>query len=374
MTTHYFDYASSAPPFPESLAEFNRVSSEYIGNPSSAHDIGRNAHKALHDIKKKFKEICGCEETDLILTSGGTEANNMVIRGVMEKHPKGRLLLATDVHESSWFAQEFYRNRVDVVPLDKNGQLSLQEIQNAINRKTVLFSTVHVCNETGIIHDIANCSDLCQKHKIFFHCDGAQALGHIDLDLNKTYIDFYTFSAHKFGGLRGTGGVFAKTTELMPQIMGGGQERELRAGTENVAGLAAALKALEISNSMILAESARLKNLADVLVEEIKKQDVEFIINSGEFGLPGLLSISFPGTMATNLVAEMSLIGFALSSGSACHSNDVEPSRIILALGRAKEEALGTVRISMGRNINEEEVRELANVLGPIVKKHKMLA
>jgi cysteine desulfurase len=156
--------------------------------------------------------------------------------------------------------------------------------------------------------------------------------------------------------------------------MGGGQEQELRAGTENVAGLAAAVKALEISNSMIPAERSRLKYLSDLLLDILNKQGVEFIINSDENGLPGLLSISFPGSMATNLITEMSLRGFALSAGSACHSNDIEPSRIIIALGRSKKQALGTVRISMGRNSNEEEVRELAKVLGQVVERHKILA
>jgi cysteine desulfurase len=374
MTAHYFDYASSTPPFPEALAEFTRISTDHFGNPSSAHYTGREANKTLTDFKNKFKEICYCEKARLILTSGGTEANNLVIKGVMEKYPQGRLLLAADVHESSWFAKEFYRNRVDVVPLEKNGRLSLKKIQHAINRKTIIFSAVHVCNETGAIHDIAAYGELCQNNKIFFHCDGSQALGHIEVNSDKVSVDFYTFSAHKFGGPRGTGGLFANSTELAPQIMGGGQEQELRAGTENVAGLAAAVKALEISNSMIPAERSRLKYLSDLLLDILNKQGVEFIINSDENGLPGLLSISFPGSMATNLITEMSLRGFALSAGSACHSNDIEPSRIIIALGRSKKQALGTVRISMGRNSNEEEVRELAKVLGQVVERHKILA
>lgn len=374
MAFHYFDHASSCPPIPEALAEFIRVSEELYGNPSSAHFPGREAQKAMEEMKRRFGELCQWKKARIILTSGGTEANNLVIRGLMEKFQKGRLLLAIDVHESAWFAKQFYKGRADVVFLEKNGQLSLKKIQNSIRKNTILFSAVHVCNETGIIHDIAAYGELCRENNILFHCDGVQALGHIKVDLENVPVDFYTFSSHKFGGPRGVGGVFLNSGDLAPQILGGGQEQELRAGTENVAGLAAALIALEKSHSLIYAESLRLYQLTHFFLKKLSEQVSDFLINSKKNGLPGLVSISFPGTIGTHVVTEMSLRGFALSEGSACHSNDVRPSRIITALGRSEKETLGTVRISMGRSTTKDEVEELVTTLGEVVNRQRMLA
>lgn len=373
MTSHYFDYASSCPPFPEALAEFSRMSNEYFSNPSSAHCLGREAHKALDEIKKKIGRLSHMEKARTILTSGGTEANNLVIHGIMEKYKKGRLLLAADVHESAWFAKKLYKSRTDVVPLEKNGQLSLKKIKDSLRRNTILMSAVHVNNETGVIHDIDTYSGLCREKDILFHCDGAQALGHIKFDLDTDLVDFYTFSSHKFGGPRGVGGIFMNSSSLAPQILGGEQEQGLRAGTENVAGLAAALVALEKSYSTIDTEQPRLNQLTDLFLERLGEKASDFLVNSNHDGLPGLVSISFPETIGTNLVAEMDLRGFAISAGSACHSNDVKPSRIITAMGRSEKEALGTVRISMGYKSTQDEVEELAATLGEVVNRQRML-
>ena len=376
MTCHYFDYASSCPPFPEALAEFSRMSNEYFSNPSSAHYLGREAQKAMEDLKKKMEMLCHREKARTILTSGGTEANNLVIRGIMEKYKKGRLLLAADVHESAWFSKKLYKSRTDVVPLEKNSQLSLIKIKDSLRKNTILMSAVHVNNETGVIHDIAAYSRLCREKDIFFHCDGAQALGHIKFDLDTALVDFYTFSSHKFGGPRGVGGIFMNSSRLglAPQILGGGQEQGLRAGTENVAGLAASLVALEKSYTTIDTEQPRLNQLTELLLERLGEKASDFLVNSNHDGLPGLVSISFPETIGTNLVAEIDLRGFAISAGSACHSNDVKPSRIITALGRSEKEALGTVRISMGYKTTQDEVEELAATLGEIVTRQRMLA
>ncbi len=373
MQQHYFDYASSCPPFLEALAEFSRVSADFYGNPSSAHTPGRAAHKILETAKHRLKELCRSSHSNLILTSGGTEANNLVIRGIMEKHPKGRLLLAADVHASAWFAKDLYRKRVDVLPLEPDGKLSLEKLQRAIGRRTLLFSAVHVCNETGVAHNIAAFSDICRQSMIRFHCDGVQALGHVPVSLQDIPVDFYSFSSHKFGGPRGTGGVLTNSPEFAPQIMGGGQEHEWRAGTENLPGLAAAVKALEITTATITNESARLAGLAESLLSTLTTEIPDARLNSSDAGLPGLVSISIPGTIGPNVVAEMSLRGFAISAGSACHSDAVEPSRVITSLGRSAEEALGTLRISMGRMTTKAEVEQLAITLVDVVKRQRML-
>lgn len=374
MAHHYFDYASSCPPFPEVLEEFKRISKEYYGNPSSAHFYGKEAQKFLKEAKKKLGEICRGTNPRIVLTSGGTEANNLVIRGVMEKYKKGQLLLAVDVHESVWFAKKLYKGRTDVVPLEKNGQLSLKKIKDSLRKKTILLSVVHVNNETGFIHDMDAYGKFCRENNLLFHCDGAQALGHIKVNLDQNSVDFYTFSSHKFGGSRGVGGIFINSGGLAPQILGGGQEQGLRAGTENVAGLGAALVALEKCYSSRGTELPRLNQLTEVFLNKLSEKVSDYLINSTQNGLPGLLSLSFSGVMGTSLVTEMDLRGYAISAGSSCHSNDVKPSRLITALGRSEKEALGTIRISMGYRTTLCEVEELAATLGEVVNRQRTLA
>ncbi len=378
-TRGYFDYAASCPPFPEALEEFSRVSAELFGNPSSMHEAGQAAREVLEKTRHEFAALCGLQgglrDGRVVLTSGGTEANNLVIRGVMGGHPKGRILLAADVHASASFAREFYAGRADVLPTGKDGRISLRELARVVTPRTVLVSVLHGNNETGIVHDVAAIGRFCSERGIPFHCDNVQAVGHIPVDLAKVPCDFYTFSSHKFGGPRGTGGVLMRVGDLVPQITGGGQEGGLRAGTENVAGLAAALTALRLSLDLMEDEIPRLRGLAGALVGELARKVPGVIVNSDiENGLPGLVSVSFPGVVGHNVATEMNLRGFAISSGSACHSGEVEPSRVILAMGRSRREALGTIRISMGRDTKEEKVLDLAAVLAEVIERQRTLS
>ncbi len=374
MARFYFDYASSCPPFPEALAEFSQISHKYFANPSSSHFHGRNAHSLLNNVKKKLEIICQGMNAVTVLTSGGTESNNLVIRSIMEDNKKGRLLLAADVHESSWFAKKLYKGRTDIVPLEKNGQISLEKMKNSLRKNTILFSAVHVNNETGAVHDVAAYGKLCRENHVLFHCDGAQALGHLKVNLDKTSTDFYTFSSHKFGGLRGVGGIFLNSKRFSPQILGGGQELGLRAGTENVAGITASVTALEKSLSMLEKEKMRLNQLTAIFLTKLSKKVTDFKVNSNSNSLPGLVSLSFPHALGANLVVEMDLRGFSISSGSACHSHDIKPSRLIMALGHTETEALGTIRISMGYKTTQDEVEELARTLGEVVIRQRLLA
>ncbi len=373
MSVIYLDYASSAPPFPEALEVFNSTSKEYFANPSSNHLPGIKTSELLENSKQRFLELNNFSHSKLVLTASGTEANNLVIRGVMGRFPKGQLLLANDVHASAWFATEFYKKRVVVVPINSYGKIDFDKLKKLIRRKTVLLSMLHVCNEIGSIHDIKTVGEICRDHGILLHVDGVQALGHMPLNLENTEVNFYTFSAHKFGGPRGIGGVFLNSESINPQILGGNQEYNLRAGTENLPGFLAAIKALEISSKMMPDETVRLRDLSGKFVNELNERLKDLKINSSRNGLPGLISISFPGLTGTNLVAELSLKGFAVATGSACHANDIRPSRIIMALGRSDNEALGTLRISLGRETTEENILALADTLTQIIPKQRML-
>ncbi len=371
---NYFDYAASCPPFPESLEEYTSIAKNYYGNPSSSHENGKRAGDFILKAKKELSSLTGFDDGYCLQTSGGTEANNLVIRGVMEKYSKKRLLLAADVHASAWFASELYKNRVDILPINKNGSLSLETVKKKIRTGTILCSILHGNNETGTIHNVSEIGRICAEKGVLFHCDGVQAIGHKTLNLNEVPFDFYTFSSHKFGGPRGCGGVFTRRSEFIPQILGGGQEMNLRAGTEPVAALAATVVALKKSLENILDKEKRVRSRAKQFITSICAEINNVIINSdNDRGLPGLISLSFQGLKGSEIVAEMDLLGFAISAGSACHSGEVHPSRVIKSMGIPDNISLGTVRISFGRYNTEESEKACAVALVDVVKRQRAL-
>lgn len=371
----YFDYAASAPPFPEALRRQEEVSQRHYANPSSSHDAGRQAREALETARKGFLARVGFADGAMVLASGATEANNLVLRGVMEAHPEGRLLLAADAHPSAWAARDLYPRRTDILEVGPDGRISPERLASRLTRKTVLVSLVHANNETGVVQDLKSLGAAMAGSGAMIHVDGVQVLGHLPVTLSELPFSFYTFSSHKFGGPRGVGGVILRQTRPLPQILGGGQEQGARAGTENVAGLAAALVALDQSARSLETEVPRLRRLAGILAQDIRSGLPGALLNSpDEGGLPGLVSLSIPKLVGEEIVVELNLRGFAVSAGSACGSGRMEPSRPVMAMGRSRAEALGTVRISMGRTSTEESVRRLSAALRQVVEKQKALA
>jgi cysteine desulfurase len=230
----YFDYAASCPPFEEAIQEHSRLSADLYANPSSAYKAGRLARELLEKTRTSISSLLGMREGCLVFTSGCTEANNLAIRGIMEKYPEGRLVIAGYVHSSSWFAVNKYVDRTDILSVNSRGRIDPKKLVKAVKPSTVLCSVVHGNNETGIIHSMNIIGKFCREKGVLLHSDGAQTVGHIPVNLQKMPVDFYSFSAHKFGGPRGVGGLFVRNTEPVPQIQGGGQENGMRAGTENV--------------------------------------------------------------------------------------------------------------------------------------------
>ncbi len=371
----YLDYAASAPPYPEALDTYLHVAREFHGNPSAHHDAGFAARHKLEETREQFASLCGFTTGRLVLTSGATEANNTVIRGIMDASPDGHLALAADVHDSAWFARELYPHRTDVIPLDKRGRITMDALAHAVTERTVLCSMLHGNNETGLVHDIDLVGFFCSSRGILFHCDGVQTLGRLPLALGRVPFDFYTFSAHKFGGPRGVGGILARSTDIPPLLRGGAHELNLRAGTENVAGFAAAARALELTLAARAEEAPRLKRLARLLAAGVMDSRPGILLNSDlDNGLPGLVSLSFPGLSGPEIATELNLLGFQAGTGSACHADDHAPSRVIRAIGRREDEALGTVRISMGRLTTHAHVERLVSVIDQVIRRQPSAA
>lgn len=354
MSADYFDYAASCPPFAEALARQQEVAARLFASPSSTHGGGRRAKEILDGARKDILRLLGHPDADLVFTSGATEANNLVIRSAMDAG-EGRLLLAADVHPSAWFATERWPKRVDELPVAPDGRL--REMKPG--PKTVLVSVLHGNNETGLVHAL-------KDPGAPLHVDATQTAGHLRLDVPFTYL---TFSAHKFGGPRGVGGILIRDGALTAQLLGGGQERGLRAGTENVAAIAATAVALDASVRAMEVEASRLRGLAKKLLSELAGVDGLLINSDADRGLPGLVSVSLGDVAGETIVQEMDLRGFAISAGAACGSGQMLPSRVVLAMGRSKAHALGTLRISMGRLTTEASMSAMAAALKDVIRK-----
>ena len=368
----YFDYAASAPPFPEALEAQAEAARRAYGNPSAGHAAGRAAARELRRLKERFGQRLDFADWRIVLMSGATEANNWVIRSAARRFPQGRILLAADVHASVWAAAQRFAARVDVLAPDREGRIAPAALAAALKPDTRLFCCSHAANETGVVHDVAALSAACARRGVLCHVDGTQAVGHVPVRLSELCCECYVFTAHKFGGPRGVGGVCLRWDGGGEWIAGGGQEGGLRAGTENVAGLAGAVAALEQSLATLPDESVRLRGFVCQLAEAARRADAACAVNGDPAaGLPGLVSLSFAGLDGQALAADLDQQGFAVGTGSACAASKPEPSRALLAMGRTVEEALGTIRVSMGRTTDERSLRELSVALAETVGRHR---
>jgi len=360
----YFDYAATAPPFPDALSAQSEAARDWFGNPSSAHRPGRAARAELERLRATLAARCGFPDGRLVLMSGATEANNWVVQGVLRADGASRVLVAEDVHASVWNACRRYADRMDVLPLDSMGRIELPALAAACRPDTRLVCCSHVASETGVVQDVGAIAAVCERRGILCHVDGAQALGRIPVNLTTIACDGYTFSAHKFGGPRGCGGVFLRSAIAAPLMDGGAQEGGLRPGTENLPAVAGTAVALELSLAGMAAEMERLRDLTRTVLTELERSGRRVIVNGDpEKNAPGFLSLSFPGLDGHALVADLAVQGFAIAAGSACSADRPEPSRAILALGRSPAEALGTVRISLGRSSCRDSVDAFAKAL-----------
>jgi cysteine desulfurase len=367
LDPYYFDYAASAPPYPEALAVQAATAAAHCANPSAQHAAAAAAREQFQAARAVFYRLCNFADGRLIATSGATEANNLVLASQLAAARPGSIAMMPDLHASLWFGAATAPASVRALPPPPDGVASVGWLAAQLDDAVELVCMGHVCSETGRITDVAALTALCARREVRTLVDGTQALGHVPVDLTAIPCDYYTFSAHKFGGPRGVGGLFCRGP-VRAQLQGGGQEYGLRAGTENVAGLVAAAAALEQAIASVAEETTRLRTLQAALETELRRRLPTCVINSGPAGVPGLVSCSIPGQTGGELVAALAMAGFAVGTGSACHADEQQPSRALLALGHAEDLALGTLRISMGRGSTAAAVTALAAAIADSVQ------
>ncbi len=364
----YFDYAATSPVRSEVLEVYNEASQKYWGNASSIHQTGRQAKNTLNEAREKIASLLNCAPTEIIFTSSGSEGNNLALKGFFEaKNWRGKFALSPIEHSSVLNTAEYLKTkgvRVIFLPINFEGLLTEQARIIIEDEKFDLVSVMLANNEIGTINPIGDLALTVHSYGGVFHTDAVQAVGLMDLDFKKIGADIITLAGHKFGAPKGIGILYVKEGIILtPQILGGNQEWQKRAGTENVPAILALAKALEIATEERAQHISKLENFQKQIMASVEKIDGVKITGSKKYRLVNNVSLSIEAVEGENVVLHLSQKGIETSSGSACTSGDIKPSHVLLACGLSEKSALGSLRISMGFNTTQEEVDSLYELL-----------
>lgn len=375
MPIIYLDHAATTPVHPLVAETFTQQLTSVYGNPSSIHQIGRDARKALDGARKHFAQSIGAEPTEIIFTSGGTEANNTALFGIANAmKAKGNHIITTRIEHHAvlntckQLEQEGFS--VTFLEVDDNGQIQAEQVKAALTDETILVSIMFGNNEVGTIQPIAEIGKVLKDHQAVFHTDAVQAYGVMPLDVEELGVDLLSVSAHKLNGPKGVGFLYARAnTLMMPLVFGGEQERKRRAGTENVPAIVAFQKAVEIAEETSTTTIAQYQKFEALLVESLRKHEVQFTINAEKATrLPHITNISFPGTDIESFLVNLDMAGICASSGSACTAGSLDPSHVLTAMyGKAAPELRNSVRFSYGYGLTLEEIEIAAEKVAAIV-------
>lgn len=374
MDTVYMDHAATTPVAPEVLEAMTPYLTTEYGNPSSLYTVGRNAKRAVEDARAVVAAAIGAQPEEIIFTSGGTEADNAAIKGVMFKIKDKRTHVITSAIEHHavlepvhWLESQGFS--ATVVPVDENGLVDPAAVEAAITEQTGLISIMHANNEIGTIQPISEIGQLAWDRKIRIHTDAVQSFGHLPVAVDDLNVDLLSISAHKLNGPKGVGALYIrKGTRMVPFMQGGGQERGRRASTENVAGIAGFAKAVELAMTDREQEAARLAELRDYLISGIENSIEKILVNGDRVKrLPNNVSICFEAIEGESLLLTLDARGVCGSSGSACTSGALEPSHVLLAIGRPAEIAHGSLRLTLGRGSTKEQADYVLEILPGIV-------
>ena len=359
----YLDHAATTPVKPEVLEAMLPYFTEHYGNPSSIYKVAQRNKKAIDDARAVVAEHLGAQPNEIFFTSGGTEADNWAIKGMAEAFKeKGNHIITTNIEHHAVLhpCQYLEKNGFEVTYLevDPDGLVSAEQVEAAIRPETILITIMYANNEIGTIMPIAEIGAVAKKHGIVFHTDAVQAVGHLPIDVHAQNIDLLSLSGHKFYGPKGTGALYVRRgLKLPPLLHGGGQERNRRAGTENVPGIVGLAKALDLACQDMEAKNAKIKALRDYLIDGIKARIPYCRLNGHrEKRLPNNVNFSFEFIEGESLLLLLDMEGIAASSGSACTSGSLDPSHVLLALGLPHEQAHGSIRFTLGEDNTREEM------------------
>lgn len=375
MTTIYVDNAATTKTSRTAIEAMLPYMDKIYGNPSSLHSVGQAAADALRKAREEAAEVLGCEPNEITFTSGGSEADNQALVSAAaigaRKGKKHIISTAFEHHAILHTLKKLEKEGFEVTLLDvhENGMVSAQQVADAIREDTCLVSVMYANNEIGSIQPIAEIGAVCKEKGVIFHTDAVQAVGHVHINVKEENIDMLSLSAHKFHGPKGVGLLYArKGVRLTNIIEGGAQERGKRAGTENIPGIVGMVAALKEANANIDANVEKVSALRDRLIEGLEKIPHSALNGDRTKRLPGNVSFCFEGIEGESLLLLLDAKGICASSGSACTSGSLDPSHVLLAIGRPHEVAHGSLRLTLSEENTQEEVDYIIEETTKVVK------
>jgi cysteine desulfurase len=382
MRRVYMDHTAGMPVDPRVLEAMLPYFTQNYGNPSSVHSLGNEARKAIDEARGKVAELIGAErKEEIIFTSGGTESNNLAIKGVAYRNKdKGNHIITSSIEHMSVINTCKHLSKqgfkVTYLPVDQHGIVDIDALKKEITDKTILVSIMYANGEIGTIEPIKEIGEITHSKGALLHVDAVAAAGQIPINVRDENIDLLSISSNDMYGPRGVGALYIKTgTRIQPIIHGGGQERGLRSGTENLPGIVGMGKAAEIAKAEMNAEAERLTKLRDKFIQGILDNIPESYLNGHPTKrLPNNVNVRFSYIEGESLILSLDMEGVACSSGSACTSKTLEPSHVLLAIGLAHEEAHGSLLFTLGRQNTEEDVKYVLDILPKIVKRLRAIS
>ncbi len=371
------DYGAAMPLDPRVIEVMMPYFIQVYGNPSSVHSLGQEPRRALEDSRSKVAQLVGAKTPgEIVFTSGGTESNNLAIKGVAYRNRnRGNHIITTAIEHMSvlnpckHLGKEGFE--ITYVPVDRQGVVNLEKLEKAINDKTILISVMYANGEIGTIQPIKEIGKIAKDHQVYLHVDGVAAVGKVPVNVEEEYIDLLTISSNDMYGPKGIGALYIKRgTKIQPVIHGGGQERGLRSGTENIPAIVGMGKAAEIAQAEMESEGKRLSHLRDKLIKGVLDNVKHSYLNGHPTRrLPNNANLRFSYIEGESLILSLDMLGIQVSSGSACTSKTLEPSHVLLAIGLAHEEAHGSLLFTLGKQNTEEDVNYVLEALPSIVKR-----
>ena len=382
MKRVYLDHAATTPVDPQVVTAMVPFFSEHFGNPSSIHGFGRDSRKAIEDARAAIAKMIGAAEPgEIIFTGSGSESDNMAIKGVAAAYrDKGNHIITSAIEHHAVYDTckhlEKQGYKVTYLPVDGDGLVSPATLEAALTPETILVTIMHANNEVGVIQPIAAIGKILRERKILFHTDAVQTMGSIPVNVQELGVDLLSLAAHKFYGPKGVGALYVRRgVKLTPVIHGGGQERNRRAGTENIAGIVGMAKALELALQDLPASQTRITVLRDYLIDSVLQRFDHVRLNGHRTQrLPGNTNFSFEFIEGESLLLNLDLKGVAASSGSACTSGSLEPSHVLLAMGICHETAHGSLRLTLGKTTTREDIDYVLEILPEIVTKLRAMS
>ena len=362
----YLDYNATAPLHKNVIKKIQNLKFEEFGNPSSVHKIGRNSKKIVEEVRRNILSTLKAKNYDLIFTSGATESNNLAIKGFIKKNNIKTIFSLHTEHASVIDVVKNLDIEKKFFNINSNGNVNLKEIEELLSKQTspFLVSVMFANNESGIIHPINEIAKIVRKYKGIIHCDGVQGLGKIEIDLDSLDVDLFSISSHKIGGPTGVGALLINTrNNISPEITGGGQEKNLRSGTENFLGIVGFGEVINEVNNLAKICNSEIKNNRDLLEANLKKLSNEIkIFGEDTNRLANTCYFAYPSMTSENQVIALDQKGICVSSGAACSSGKVEPSHVLKAMQVDEKYIHSAIRVSLGWDSTKEQIETFFNI------------